>query len=289
MQFLLQSTFYLPLVFTAVIFGIAPILLGLLGFTSFTYHSCVQSFLAGLILAFAYQLMALLPRIGGIVLELIVYYLFLNVAFASLGIICGILQGIRHRRWTKLTHALKLLAGHFYLSDKKGFYAGLWEGISRHSWELAQNLIGHIWAQSLNAIGIIQRVEFFEGATFSLRINQKERSGMSLGSFIYIAIDDNFKGVFRLRLIKDPLFMHEFGHGLDSRLFGIFYLPFIGLPSIISAMQSKQVFGTTNKAGLHKYKSYEMRANRKAAYFFNSYAVNWQDFELAYPRKSPIE
>lgn len=286
MQALFQSTFCFPLAFTAIIFGIAPILMGLMGFQSFTYRRCVQSFLAGLILALVYRMMALLPLIGGIVAELIVFYLFLNLALASLGIIAGILQGIRHGKWTKLTHALKLLGGHFYLSERKGFYAGLWEGTSRHSWEFAQNLIGHIWAQTLNTFGFIQRVDYFDGATFSTSEKQLKRSGMSLATFIYIAIDDVINVEFRQKLLADPLLMHEFGHSFDSKIYGLFYLPLIGLPSLISAARAKQLKADAINPKPHRFQTYEMRANQHAAaYFAKNYQVEWVKFEKLFPLK----
>jgi hypothetical protein len=286
MQSFQQSSFYLPLVFTAVIFGIAPILLRLIGLQSITYRRCVQSFLAGLLLAFFYRIMTVLPLIGGIVSGLLVFYLFLNVAFASLGIIVGVLQGIFHRKWTKLTHALKLLGGHFYLSGRRGFCAGLWEGISRHSWELPQNLIGHIWAQSLNTFGFIQRVDYFDGATFSTSEKQSKRSGMSLSTFIYIAIDDAINVEFRQKLLTDPLLMHEFGHSFDSKIYGLFYLPLIGLPSLISAARSKQLKADAINPKPHRFQTYEMRANRHAAYYFASYyQVDWAKFEKVFPLK----
>lgn len=225
-----------------------------------------------------------LPSTGEWLVGLFTTYLLLQLGFAILGLLVGIIQWLFTGKGQKFHNALKLFLGNFYLNENQSFFPAFADGLRRHLWEFPQTFLGHIWAQCLNCVGMVQRVEYFDGATFSITINQKKRSGMSLGSFIYIAIDDAINGEFRQRLIKDPLFMHEFGHRFDSRLLGISYLPFIGLPSLISAAQSKQIIGKRNKAGLHKFQSYEMRANRKAAkYFEQVYEIQWEQFSEDYP------
>jgi hypothetical protein len=78
-----------------------------------------------------------------------------------------------------------------------------------------------------------------------------------------------------------PLYMHEYGHTVDSRLFGISYLFAIGIPSAISAKNSESIGG-----GLHSHDIYwtETRANRRAArYFRKYYGVDWDRFVNNYP------
>ncbi len=66
-------------------------------------------------------------------------------------------------------------------------------------------------------------------------------------------------------LIK-PMYMHEYGHTIDSRNFGITYLLAIGLPSVISAA------GT----GDHSIFWTELLANRNAEWYFSrQYNVKW--------------
>jgi hypothetical protein len=61
--------------------------------------------------------------------------------------------------------------------------------------------------------------------------------------------------------------MHEYGHTIDSRIFGISYLFAIGLPSLGSA-----IFDKAN----HSFFYTEKRANRLAArYFSKNYGINW--------------
>ena len=71
----------------------------------------------------------------------------------------------------------------------------------------------------------------------------------------------------------DPMYMHEYGHTIDSRAFGLSYLFAIGIPSGISAWKDK-IRGTDNH---HDFWT-EKRANRRAAkYFKNHYGVNWRE------------
>ena len=61
--------------------------------------------------------------------------------------------------------------------------------------------------------------------------------------------------------------MHEYGHIMDSGVFGLSYLFVIGIPSATGAEWT------------------ERRANRFAAdYFASFYGVDWTAFENDYPR-----
>jgi hypothetical protein len=65
--------------------------------------------------------------------------------------------------------------------------------------------------------------------------------------------------------------MHEYGHTIDSRAFGLSYLFAIGIPSGISSLKDK-----INKTQNHHSYWTETRANRRAAkYFGHHYGVDW--------------
>jgi hypothetical protein len=67
----------------------------------------------------------------------------------------------------------------------------------------------------------------------------------------------------------DPMYMHEYGHTIDSRAFGLSYLFAIGIPSGISASKHD---------GTHHSYPTETRANERAAkYFGKYYGVNWSE------------
>ena len=75
-----------------------------------------------------------------------------------------------------------------------------------------------------------------------------------------------------------PLYMHEYGHTIDSKIFGLSYLFVIGAPSLYSAATSKKIDKNTST---HSFRWYEMRANRHAKKYFSNYGVIWD--EIRYP------
>ena len=88
---------------------------------------------------------------------------------------------------------------------------------------MLQSFVGEGYTHVKNAFGEVDRVDYFGGATFATKENSDNQQGVSIGNYINIDIYDKIKGKFDDRVISDPLFMHEYGHTLDSRLFGISY------------------------------------------------------------------
>ena len=82
----------------------------------------------------------------------------------------------------------------------------------------------------------------------------------------------NFKLIFATHV--EPMYMHEYGHTIDSRNFGVTYLLAIGLPSLISAA------GT----GDHSTFYTELLANQNAKWYFSKwYAAKWDSWANDYP------
>ena len=197
--------------------------------------------------------------------------------------VVGTAVGAFNGGWKGVGNGAKTFLGNFYL-DENEWFGGIWQGFSRHTWEMLQSFVGEGYTHVKNAFGEVDRVDYFGGATFATKENYNKRQGVSIGNYINIDIFDEIKGKFDDRVISDPLFMHEYGHTLDSRLFGISYLFVIGIPSIISAANSTKVEdgGVTT----HDFRWYEMRANRHAAKYFKKYfGVDWEKYEKEYPRK----
>ena len=48
--------------------------------------------------------------------------------------------------------------GNFYIDENRTFMGGLLQGISRHTWELAQTNIGTDFSQIKNAYGYVSRL-----------------------------------------------------------------------------------------------------------------------------------
>ena len=87
-------------------------------------------------------------------------------------------------------------------------------------WELPQNLVGLVLMKALGP----GKEDVYRDARI-LR-TEKMRGGISLGR--YIIVD---------KRMSDPLIdLHEWGHTRQSRLLGPFYLPVVGIPSLLWAL-----------------------------------------------------
>jgi RHS repeat-associated protein len=161
--------------------------------------------------------------------------------------------------------------------------------ISRWRWELPQTIAGFTWSSIRNVTEEIDHVKYFDGATFVIN-EYKDRPSVSLGSYINInddgemPVDDdgNFAPY------KVHLYMHEYGHYLQSQAYGWGYLVSVGLPSAISIKKSKLITDKPNPNFFetHDIQWFERRANKKAEeYFRKNYKVSWNTniYPIDYP------
>lgn len=290
MQLYSELPFYLSIFSCAVVFAIGNMVVHYLkadiSKLTDTRLPLIAGFMAGLALGTIYSFVSLIPLLGERLKQAITIYIWLNVGLILLSLLIGSIKCLGSGNWTPFNNTIKIFLGNFYLNKNSGLFQAIWDGISRHSWELLQTTLGHSWAQVLNTFGAINRVDYYDGAIFTTREFHSKRSGLSLGKFIYISIDDSINGTFSEKVISDPLLMHEYGHSFDSRTLGILYLPIIGLSSLLSAAQAKQVLGEPKGVRTHNFKSYEMRANQHASHYFKRYhQVTWAQFETYYPLK----
>jgi len=169
-------------------------------------------------------------------------------------------------------NAGKILMGKAYVDDG---WRGLWQGISRFTWEAPQTWLGYNVSQILNTVGITDKVEYWGGATFSTTRNQK--IAVSIGNYINVRTQpyDNFNDY----ILTDQTVMHEYGHTFDSRIWGPFYLLAIGAPSLISANNSQRIYKNGLSTTTHRIKWYERSASRNAKIHFRKYGVIWDDEE----------
>ena len=80
--------------------------------------------------------------------------------------------------------------------------------------------------------------------------------------------------------------MHEYGHAIQSHAWGPLYLFAIALPSAISNWTSKQLDGYPKGFTNHKFRWYEISANKNAAkYFGKYYGVDWSAYDDVNPRR----
>ena len=102
-------------------------------------------------------------------------------------------------------------------------------------------------------VGQVDRVDTFGGITFVTKKDYKYGMGVSLGTFVDLWAGPRMHGEGEGFILGNQICMHEFGHTADSQLFGWFYLPFIGLPSLFSAYGKgdRNVFWTEIRANHH--------------------------------------
>ena len=175
-----------------------------------------------------------------------------------------------------LFHRFRLVAQisrGLFLTDPQRSVAGrFWQLFSRFTWELPQTLAGWLYSVGRAMVGQVDRVDTFGGITFVTKKDYKYGMGVSLGTFVDLWAGSWMHGEGEGFILGHQICMHEFGHTIDSQLFGWAYLPVIGLPSLLSA------FGKGN----HSVFWTEIRANRHAKnYFSKHYAIAWN--ESGYP------
>jgi hypothetical protein len=189
-----------------------------------------------------------------------------------------------------VSQSWKINNGMFYTNSNENFWGQMQQLTSRFSWEGLQTIGGYNYTQFRNGIGDIDRVDFFDGATYATRENDpRNERGMSLSNYINMRINNSISGDFDNWVLNHPMYMHEYGHMIDSRRnWGPSYLFAIGIPSLFSAKNNELIVKTDatgknlnpSKLWTHDVFWPEIRANKKAeSYFSRYYGVSW-----TYPR-----
>jgi len=208
-------------------------------------------------------------KVGGLAQGIMSYYGYTQVGMGLIGTVSGIANG----GMKGVENGAKLLLGNFYL-DENDWLGGVWQGFSRHTIGMVQSVLGQGLSQYYNTFGYTDRVDYLGGATFStIKVdNYKKEHGITLGNFINVWNGEYISGDFDDYVIQHPLYMHEYGHTIDSRNTGPFYLA-IGMSSLLSAAKSTP--------GGHSHKKHwtEKWANHRAArYFSKYYGVDWNAY-----------
>jgi hypothetical protein len=124
-------------------------------------------------------------------------------------------------------------------------------------WEDGHTILGNGISHYRNLTGQVTNVEI--GFNYVL-VNDKNsaRQGITLGSYINgYGIRDDYK--------HDPLFVHEFGHTIQSKLLGPLYMSKAAIPSGISGYLDYYTTSSHN----HNKTWFEINANQFGQMFFN--------------------
>lgn len=116
----------------------------------------------------------------------------------------------------------------------------------------------------------MNRVDYLGGVTFATRENAGYNDGVSIGNYINTNIYNQITGDFKNYVVNSPMYMHEYGHTIDSRVFGLSYLLAIGIPSLYSANRANH-----DPAWDHDEFWTEKRANIRAEKYFKKFGVTW--------------
>ncbi|MDL2231023.1 hypothetical protein LJB75_01230 [Bacteroidales bacterium OttesenSCG-928-L19] len=151
-------------------------------------------------------------------------------------------------------------------------WRGLLDATTRYTWEGLQTFVGYNYTQFRNAAGKVDKVKFFGGATFAIDENVSDFngwSGVSLGNYINAKISNDFNEDYPGGWIygADGLYLHEYGHTKDSKIFGWLYLPIVGIASASGAEWT------------------EIRANKHVWKYMRKRKLldSWNDYEWRFP------
>ncbi len=219
----------------------------------------VQGAIAGVAVGVAAIFVSSIPVVGAI----LKVGAGIKALTTATSIVSGLGHGIFTGDWSRLMNAAEIFIGNFYIDENKPFLVGIWEGVSRHTWQAPQTIIGYSVSQFKNTIGKVDRVDYFGGATFVTNENADKQNGVSIGNYINI----NFRGEvdegFDKFVLKTRLYQHEYGHYVQSQIFGLSYLFAVGIPSLHSA--------ATSTEEEHHNRWYEKQANKYAANYLREH------------------
>ncbi|WP_264538119.1 FG-GAP-like repeat-containing protein [Flavobacterium sp. N1736] len=101
--------------------------------------------------------------------------------------------------------------------------------LSRFTWGSTNSIIGNIAAHGYNLTGNVEGVTYLAGAT-AIETKRSGSKAFTLGS--YINGPQGFKADWH-----DHLFVHEYGHTIQSSYFGPLYIPVIAVTSLTSTLK----------------------------------------------------
>ncbi|MBR6278937.1 MAG: VCBS repeat-containing protein [Bacteroidales bacterium] len=222
-----------------------------------------QGLLAGAAIGALWQFSPMIPWCGQAIQTGLNIYGIGIASTTALSATSGLIQGAFSGNWNALKNSGLTFLGNFNLDENSSYIGAVLKGISRHSWEMLQTGIGHGWNQLRNTFGLVDCIKYYGGATYCIDENNPKMDvgdGMTLGNFIQIRDAGKIVGNFDdyIKTACHGTYLHEYGHTIQGRKFGLSYLFTIGIPSVISAAGN----------GEHCQKWFERQASRYAKYYF---------------------
>lgn len=150
------------------------------------------------------------------------------------------------KNWRTTKNSLKITSGLFAGTFK--------QTISRLTWELPQTIMGFTYAYTMNNLNLVKDVDQYRGATVTTLKTSK--GAVTLGS--YITGNKGLKAE-----VGNNIFMHEYGHYLQSQDAGYHYLLNYGLPSLLSCGNNHNNSSVEQDANARAYKHFYKRMDGK--------------------------
>ncbi len=145
-----------------------------------------------------------------------------------------------------------------------------WQIVSRFTWEGIQSSMGLIAANQANIFWNADYVNYYAGAT-AISLHNKFGGAFTLGSYIM--------GGPTLRADpSNPYFQHEYGHYLQSRIYGFAYMTTFATPSLVSAWLDD---GTSTSKWEHDYFDVEQDASQRALRFLRKRDPDYDDWNFS--------
>lgn len=180
-----------------------------------------------------------------------IFGLFGKLVGATVNLIRGGREGLQQY----IRNDLDIFGGLFATDENKSMIGRAFELTSRFMWQLPQTVVGYEYGNIQNMFGAVNNVTSRYGVTAIDSDWSEGRGGVTIGN--YISGPNGFTANWR-----DHLFVHEYGHYVQSQINGPFYLFGIGLPSLMDLS-----FNSEN----HDNRWYEAEASRMGGLYFDRF------------------
>lgn len=165
----------------------------------------------------------------------------------------------------QMSNAWKIDMGLFKTDPNKSTGGQIWEIVSRFTWQLPQTLVGNLIMTGGNIAYQVDNVTYGYGVT---AVDMGIYGGaITVGN--YTAGPRGYTADWR-----DHMFVHEYGHYIQSQQHGPMYLFSVGIPSLQSAIMQKR--GNPNSPQ-HNDRWFEADASYKGAAYFDKYYGSGKD------------
>ncbi len=133
------------------------------------------------------------------------------------------------KNWNTTLLGWEIDKGLVYTDSNKSIGGQIWELFSRFTWQLPQTLAGYTFVSGANAFRQVNDVTHKAGVT-AVDMGLPDGKAITIGN--YSSGPKGYKADW-----QDHLFVHEYGHYIQSQQYGLVYIPVIGLPSLFSALE----------------------------------------------------